>query len=195
MAVELAPPRSDADSIAFEAVNTVLGGSFISRLNMNLREDKHWSYGASSTLIDAKGQRPFVVSAMVQTDKTAPSMSEAAKELRELVGARHPSETEIHFAKDALVLTLPGSNETAGEVARSYTDILTYGLPDTYWNELVGKVGSLTPTQLDAAASRLVHPDAFTWLIVGDLAKIEPAVRQLGFGEVQVLDADGHVLR
>ncbi|HKT71553.1 MAG TPA: pitrilysin family protein [Steroidobacteraceae bacterium] len=195
MAVELAPPRSDPENVAFEAVNTVLGGSFISRLNMNLREDKHWSYGASSALIDAKGQRPFVVSAMVQTDKTAPSMSEAARELHELVGTRHPSDTELRFSKDALTLTLPGSNETAGEVARSYTDILTYGLPDTYWNDFVGKVGALNATQLDAAAGRLVRPDAFTWLVIGDLAKIEPAVRQLGFGEVKVLDADGNILR
>ena len=195
IAVELAPPRSDPENVAFEAVNTVLGGSFISRLNMNLREDKHWSYGASSALIDAKGQRPFVVSAMVQTDKTAPSMSEAARELHELVGTRHPSDTELRFSKDALTLTLPGSNETAGEVARSYTDILTYGLPDTYWNDFVGKVGALNATQLDAAAGRLVRPDAFTWLVIGDLAKIEPAVRQLGFGEVKVLDADGNILR
>jgi zinc protease len=194
-AVHLAPPRSDPDNIAFETVNTVLGGSFISRLNMNLRQDKHWSYGAGSSLIDAKGQRVFVVSSMVQTDKTAESMQETVKELRGLAGAHQATDTEIRFAKDTLVLTLPGSNETSTEVANSYADILTYGLPDSYLNDFVGKVDSLTAAQLQAAAGKLIHPEALTWIVVGDLAAIEPAIRKLDLGEVQVLDADGNVLR
>jgi zinc protease len=195
LAVHLAPPRSDPDNIAFDTVNTILGGSFISRLNLNLREDKHWSYGASTSLIDARGQRPFVVSVMVQTDKTADSMRETVKELRELVGSRAPTEAEIQFAKDNLVLRLPGANETSGEVANSYADILTYGLPDTYLNEFVSKVGALTASQLESAASRLIHPDALTWVVVGDLAVIEPGIRKLGLGEVKVLDPDGKILR
>ena len=194
-AVHLAPPRSDPDDIAFETVNTVFGGNFVSRINMNLREDKHWSYGASSALINAKGQRPFLVSATVQTDKTAESMLETLKELREVVGTRAPTDTEIHLAKNNLVLTLPGSNETSAEVASSYADILTYGLPDSYLNDFVGKVTALTPPQLQAAATRLIHPDALTWIVVGDLALIEPAIRKLDWGEVRVLDADGNVLR
>jgi len=194
-AVHLAPPRSDPDDIAFETVNTVFGGNFVSRINMNLREDKHWSYGASSALINAKGQRPFLVSATVQTDKTAESMLETLKELREVVGTRAPTDTEIRLAKNNLVLTLPGSNETSAEVASSYADILTYGLPDSYLNDFVGKVTALTPPQLQAAATRLIHPDALTWIVVGDLAVIEPAIRKLDWGEVRVLDADGNVLR
>ena len=194
-AVHLAPPRWDPDNIAFETVNTVLGGNFVSRINMNLREDKHWSYGASSALINAKGQRPFLVSATVQTDKTAESMQETLKELRELLGTRAPTDTEIHLAKNNLVLTLPGSNETSGEVASSYADILTYGLPDSYLNDFVGKVAGLTAAQLQAAATRLIHPEALTWIVVGDLAVIEPAIRKLDWGEVRVLDADGNVLR
>ncbi|MDB6044493.1 MAG: insulinase family protein [Gammaproteobacteria bacterium] len=195
MAVELAPPRSDPRNVAFETVNTILGGSFISRINMNLREDKHWSYGAGSSLIDAKGQRPFAASALVQTDKTAESMREMLKELRDLVGARQPSETEIRFAKDTLVRALPGSNETSSEVASSFADILTYGLPDSYLNDFVGEVEALSPSQLQAAASALVHPDALTWFVVGDLSSIEANVRKLDMGTVKVLDADGNVLR
>ena len=190
-AVHLAPPRSDPDNIAFETVDTVLGGSFISRLNMNLRQDKHWSYGASTSLMDAKGQRPFVVSALVQTDKTAESMQEMLKELRGLITTHPATDTEIKAAKQTLVLTLPGSNETAREVAGSYADILANGLPDTYLNEFVGKVQALTAADLQAAASRLIHPEALTWVIVGDLAAIEAPVRKLGLGEVKVLDADG----
>jgi zinc protease len=194
-AVHVAPPRSDPDNIAFETVNTVLGGSFISRLNMNLRQDKHWSYGAGTSLIDAKGQRPFVVSAMVQTDKTAESMQEALGELRGLTGAHQATEAEIRAAKDTLVLTLPGSNETSREVASSYADILTFGLPDTYLNDYVDKVGALNATDLQAAAGKLIHPDALTWVVVGDVAAIEAPIRKLGLGEVKVLDTDGTVLR
>ncbi len=195
MAVELAPPRSTQDNVALETVNTILGGSFVSRINMNLREDKHWSYGAGSSLIDAKGQRPFVASALVQTDKTAESMQEMLKELRDLVGSRQPTQEEIRFAKDSLVRALPGRNETSAQVAGSYADILTYGLPDNYLNDFVGEVQALTVQQLQAASAELVHPEALTWIIVGDLSAIEPAVRKLEFGEVKVLDADGHVLR
>lgn len=195
MAVELAPPRKTPDNVALETVNTILGGSFISRINMNLREDKHWSYGAGSGLIDAKGQRVFAASALVQTDKTADSIHEMLRELRDLPGARPATDKEIHFAKDTLVRSLPGDNETAEQVARSYADILTYGLPDSYFNDFVGEVEALTAPQLQAAATALVHPDSLTWVVVGDLAVIEASVRKLDIGEVKVLDTDGHVLR
>ena len=194
-AVHLAPPRSDPSNVAFETVNTVLGGSFISRINMNRRQDKHWSYGAGSSLIDAKGQRPFLVSALVQTDKTADSIQETLKELRGLAGTHQATDAEIRAAKDTLVLTLPGSNETAREVASSYADILTYGLKDTYWNDYVDEVRAITPQKLTSAAQKLIHPDALTWVIVGDLSKIEAGVRKLNLGEVKVLDADGKVIR
>ena len=195
LAVALAPPRSTPDNVALETVNTVLGGSFISRINMNLREDKHWSYGAGSALIDAKGQRVFQAAALVQTDKTAESMTEMRKELRDLVGVRPPSEKEIRFAKDTLVRALPGQNETSSQVAGSYADILTYGLPDSYLNDFVGEVEALTPPQVQTAGAELVHPEALTWIIVGDLAVIEANVRKLDFGDIKVLDVEGRVVR
>jgi zinc protease len=189
------PPRSDPQYVAIETLNTILGGNFVSRLNMNLREDKHWSYGASSGLVATAGPGPFIVSAPVQTDKTAESMQEIMKELRDVLGPRVPDEKEIRFARDSLVLTLPGSNETAGEVAGSYAAIITYGLPDSYWNDFVGEVNALTPAQLQSAAKALVRPEALTWVIVGDLEKIEDGIRKLNLGEVKVLDADGKVVR
>jgi zinc protease len=195
LAAEVAPPRNDPDHLAMVTVNTALGGNFVSRMNMNLREDKHWAYGAFTVLSNARGQRPFFVYAPVQTDKTAEAMTEAIKELRDLLGTRKLSDGEIKFAKDSIVLSLPGENETTGEVASSYTNILTYGLPDNYYNKLVDDVAALTPEQLDKAAARMVHPDALTWIIVGDLSKIEEPVRKLGFGEVTVLDSDGKKLR
>jgi zinc protease len=189
------PPRSDPDYVAIETLNTILGGGFVSRLNMNLREDKHWAYGAGSGLSAAEGQGPFFVRAPVQTDKTSESIQEIVKELKGIIAANPPSATEIKFAQDSLTLQLPGSNETSGEVAGSYADIVTYGLKDSYWNDFVGEVKAMTPARLTSAAQKLVRPDALTWVIVGDLSKIEPGVRKLNLGEVKVLDTDGNVVR
>jgi zinc protease len=189
------PPRSDPDYVAIETLNTILGGGFVSRLNMNLREDKHWAYGAGSGLSAAEGQGPFFVRAPVQTDKTSESIQEIVKELKGIIAATPPTATEIKFAQDSLTLQLPGSNETSSEVAGSYADIITYGLKDSYWNDFVGEVKAMTPARLTSAAQKLVLPDALTWVIVGDLSKIEPGVRKLNLGEVKVLDADGNVVR
>jgi zinc protease len=122
-------------------------------------------------------------------------MREMLKELRDITTSRQPTEKEIRFAQDTLVRALPGQNETSSQVAASYADILTYGLPDSYLNDFVGEVEALTPPQLQAAGAELVHPEALTWIVVGDLSVIEANVRKLDIGEVKVLDTDGHVLR
>ncbi|HEY8508384.1 MAG TPA: pitrilysin family protein, partial [Steroidobacteraceae bacterium] len=189
------PSRSDPDYIALTTANTVLGGNFISRLNMNLRETKHWSYGAYSSLVTAEGPGAFIVRAPVQTDKTAEAMQETLKELRDILGARTASEDEIEFARNSIALALPGSNETANDVAGSYSDIIIYGLPDTYWNDFVRDINALTPQQVAEATKKLIHPDSLTWVVVGDLSRIEDSVRKLNFGEVRVLDAEGNVVR
>ena len=195
LAAHAAPPKSDPDDIAMQAANTVLGGLFTSRLNMNLREDKHWSYGASTGLVEARGPRPFIAYASVQTDKTAESMVEVRRELTDAVGRRPLTAAELEQARKALVLSLPGENETTPEVAGSFVNILTFGLPDSYYNGYVGKVRGLTPAQANAALRRLVQPQALTWIVVGDLARIEAKVRKLGFGAVKILDADGNEVK
>jgi zinc protease len=195
LAASVAPPRSDADYIKFVALDTVLGGNFSARLNMNLRESKHWSYGARSRLADAIGQSTFRAGAGVQTDKTAESMLEIRKELRDLIGPRKPDMAELKFAQDSIAIAMPGINETSSEIADSYAEILVFGLKDTYWNDYVGAVTALKPADLNAVASRLVHPEAMTWFVVGDLSKIEKPVRALNFGEVTVLDAEGKVVK
>jgi len=101
----------------------------------------------------------------------------------------------VALAVFALTLQLPGSNETSGEVAGSYADIITYHLKDSYWNDFVGEVDAMTPAKLTAAAKKLVRPDSLTWVIVGDLSKIEAGIRKLNLGEVKVLDPDGNVVR
>lgn len=179
-----APTRVDPDYVSLVTANTILGGSFLSRLNMNLREDKHWSYGASTSLRgDAKGPGAFQISAPVQTDKTVESIQEILKELRELTCQRPTTEEETKVAKDSLVLPLPGSIETAEAVSSFYQSILTNELPSSYWNDFVGQVNGLTLRQVHAAANKLAQPDSLTWLIGGDLSKIEQGVRDLELGK------------
>jgi zinc protease len=194
IAMTVAPPRSDPNHIRFTALNTILGDNFTSRLNMNLREEKHWSYGAGSRIADAVGQSMFRAGGGVQTDKTAESMVEIQKELRDLLGSRKADEAELKFAKDSIAIALPGNNETSTEIANSYGEILTYGLKDSYWNDLVGELNKLTLAQVNEAAASLIHPGSLTWVVVGDLSKIEKPVRALNLGEVTILDTDGKVV-
>jgi len=191
IAATVGPTRADPDHIRFVALDTMLGGNFISRLNMNLREDKHWAYGAGTRITAAIGQGMFRVGAGVQTDKTAESMVEIRKEFRDILDSRKPTAAELKFAQDSIAIALPGNNETSDEIADSYGEILTFGLKDSYWNDFVGDLTSLTTADVNKAATRLVHPDALTWVVVGDLSKIEKGVRALNIGEVTVVDADG----
>ncbi|MEO8016927.1 MAG: pitrilysin family protein [Pseudomonadota bacterium] len=191
VAATIAPSRADPDYIRFVALDTMLGGNFTSRLNMNLREDKHWAYGARTRLTEAIGPGTYRAGAGVQTDKTAESMVEIRKELSEVLTTRPPSEAELKFAKDSIVIALPGNNETSDEIANSYGDILTFGLKDGYWNDYVGDVTALSTADVNKSAARLIHPGALTWVVVGDLSKIEAKVRALNFGEVTVLGTDG----
>ena len=193
VAATVGPARSDPDYIRFVALDTLLGGNFVSRLNMNLREDKHWAYGAGTRLTDAIGQGVYRAGGSVQTDKTAESMLEIRKELTEVLTTRKPTEAELKFAQDSIAIALPGNNETSDEIANSYAEILTFGLKDSFWNDYVGEVTSLTTADVNKSAPRLIHPDALTWVVVGDLSKIEAKVRALNLGEVTVLDADGKV--
>ena len=188
------PPRGHDQDIALETLNSILGGMFTSRLNMNLREDKHWAYGARSLIMDAQGQRPFLAYAPVQADKTAPAMQEILKELTQIKGPRPTKPTELKAAQDNLTLKLPGQHETTGQVLGSLVEQLIYALPDDYYNQYVTRVRDLEAPDMRASAE-LLHPSQLTWVVVGDLGNIEAPVRQLGMGEVHILDKDGKAVK
>jgi zinc protease len=190
----VAPPKNNDQEIAIEAMNEVLGGSFNARINMNLREDKHWSYGARSLLIDAEGQRPFLVYAPVQTDKTSESMAEIYRETSEIRGERPPTPEEVARAKDKNTLTLAGRWETANAVANSLAEMVRFGLPDDYWKTYPDKVRSLSDSQISGAAEDVVQPEGMVWVVVGDRSKIEEGIRALNYGDIILMDADGNVL-
>ncbi len=174
-------------------MNAILGGQFISRVNMNLREDKHWSYGARTLFWDARGPRPFLGYAPVQTDKTKESVQELLKELTGIGGERPVTAEELKAAQNSLTLTLPGRWETTGAVLGSIAEIVRFGFDDRYYDGYTAKVRAVGLPEV-AAAARVVQPEKLVWVIAGDRAKIEPGLRELGLGEVKTIDADGNVL-
>ena len=189
---QLMPSTRDAGTTAFDFANSVLGGQFSSRLNMNLREDKHWAYGAYSFTRDAFGQRPWLAFAPVQIDKTVPSLQEIAREVGEYAGGKAPAtRAEVDKVKASEIRGLPGSFETARAVMGAIGDIVQYDRPDDYVTRHAAEVKALTVDQVVAAAAA-IDPDALTWVVVGDLSKIEQPIRDLKLGEVTVIDADGN---
>lgn len=195
VAGRLAPPRNNPDDIAMETINAILGGLFMSRLNLNLREDKHWSYGARSLLLDARGQQPFVAMAPVQADKTAEAVTEMRGDIAAILGSRPPSAQELDAAQQNLTLKLPGEHETNSEVAATIAESVIFDLPDDYYTHYVSRVRALGLEDLARAGGTLFGDQALTWLVVGDLAGMEKPLRALDFDAVHVLDADGHIVR
>jgi zinc protease len=191
IAGNIAPSRSAPDEPAIETMNGVLGSDFGSRLNMNLREDKHWAYGAYSQIPDARGQRLFFAYAPVQTDKTADAMVEIQKELQGIVGGRPITPDELSRAQASLTLTMPGGLETMGALAGAIRDIVTFGLDDRYYDTFADKVRAETVDSVAAAARETVRPEHLVWVVVGDRSKVEPAIRRLNLGELHLIDADG----
>lgn len=191
----LAPATRDPRSLAIDTMNQAFGGSFTSRLNMNLREDKHWAYGSFSFAQNAQGQRPFVLYAPVQTDKTAASVAELLRESREVIGKRPLSTAEIEKVKLSQIRSLPGDYETGANVLSAMAGIVQYGRADDYVQNLRRNIQALDDGSIQAAVREVVQPSHYTWVIVGDLSKIEKSVRALGLGEVKVIDTSGRVLR
>jgi predicted Zn-dependent peptidase len=191
LAGSLAPSTEAPNNLQIQTMNGAFGGSFTSRLNMNLREDKHWAYGAFSFLQNAVGQRPFMLYAPVQTDKTAQSVSEMLKEARGVIGDKPLTAQEISKIKVGDVRSMPGQYQTTSAVMGAMQGIALYNRPDDYVQTLKSRIQAQTDASVEAAAKEIIHPDRLTWVIVGDLAKIESPIRALKLGAVEVLDADG----
>jgi zinc protease len=192
---QLVPSSKDEKALEFEIANSVLGGEFSSRLNMNLRENKHWAYGSYSGVGGAIGQRPWIASAAVQIDKTAESAKELLREITEYASGKAPAKPEeVSKIQASEVRGLPGSFETANAVLGALGGIVRFDRPDDYQTQRAAKITALTP-QLVNAQTSTIKPNALTWVIVGDLSKIETGIRALKLGEVTVLDADGKKLK
>jgi zinc protease len=192
---QLAPPTNDPESVPLDLVNDVFGGSFSSRANMNLREDKHWSYGIRSLILNAKGQRMFLSLAPVQSDKTKEALQQMALEYRNIAGAKPITADELKDAQSNDVLGLPGEFETVEQLSGNYASLLQYKRPDDYFNTVTDKILQVTPEQANVLAKRLVLPDHLIWVVVGDMKTVEAGIRELNMGEIHKVDADGNPVK
>jgi predicted Zn-dependent peptidase len=190
MAAYLTQPYGKVDEAAIEQMNNVLGGDFTSRINMNIREDKRWSYGARSMIMNTSAQRPFVVVAPVQTDKTSESVQEVIKEVQSFVGDKPMTEQEFTKTKQNTVMGMSGMWETNGAVNGSVRNIVRYNLPDNYWQEYAGNVEKLALKDVHNAAKSIVQPNSLGWFLAGDAAKVLPGLEKLGMEIIQI-DAEG----
>lgn len=177
-----------------EMANDILGGEFTSRVNMNLREDKGWAYGAFTLTTDARGQRMWWVYAPVQTDKTTASMEELQKEFAAYQGDNPASVDELARLISNRTSSLPGQFETSGAVLGSLLSNNRFGRGNDYVPSLKGQFEALSLDAVKAQANSLIQPEKLVWLVVGDRAAIEADVRALGWGDVVVWDADGNVI-
>ncbi len=163
VAAQVLPSSKDPGAVDVEFANSIIGGDFTARLNMNLREDKHWSYGARSSVGNALGQRVWMASAPVQIDKTIESIQEMRKEIGDFAsGGRAITDEEVARLQAINVRTLPGSYETARAVLSTIGSINRYGRPDDFVVWRKGKIEAMTPAGVQQVATANLHPEALT---------------------------------
>lgn len=181
--------------IALEQMVSILGGDFTSRINMNLREDKHWAYGAGGFILGAQQERPFLVYAPVQTDKTAESVAELRKELFDFVNSRPATQQELDKVKTNQILKLPGQWETNRAVNNSLYEMVKFNLPDDYYEKYDENVRNLNLSDLHNVSKKAVKPSDVNWFMVGDKSKVEGKLKELGFDNIIEIDADGNPVK
>jgi predicted Zn-dependent peptidase len=190
----LTTPYGQVSQPALNAMNNILGGDFVSRLNMNLREDKHWSYGASSLVLDAKGQRPFLAYVSVQMDKTKESIQEIEKELTSFISSKPVSSDEFKRVQGNMTLQLPGRWETNNSVAGSIVEQVKFNLGDDYYKTYDAKVRKLTLDELQKLSLTIIKPEQVNYFVVGDKSKILDSLKETSYEIIEV-DPDGNLIK
>jgi zinc protease len=168
-------------------MNYAIAGSFTSRLNMNLREDKSWSYGVRTSTGYSQGQRLMRMTAPVQTDKTAPAILEILREYDEYINSSPINSDELSKIKNARTLRLPGQYETLGALLGGIEDIVKYNRDYDYLDTIADKRNSIKLEDVQSATSKYLDTNKWTWVIVGDLNEIEDPVRELNIGPLEII--------
>jgi zinc protease len=181
-------PRNTPDYFAIQVMNTVLGGSFTSRLNQNLREKNQYSYGASSRFDMRLAAGPFAAGAGVQTDKTSEALREFFNELNGIV--KPVGADELAKAKNYIALGFPSEFETIGDFSSHMEELVVYGLPDNYFEQYIKNIQAVTAEAAHKAATTYIQPKRFAVVVVGDRKVIEPGIRALNLGPVRVMSVD-----
>jgi predicted Zn-dependent peptidase len=180
--------RNTPDYFVLQVLNTILGGSFTSRLNQNLREKNGYAYGAGSRFDMRLAAGPFFAAAGVQTDKTAEALREFFNELN---GITKPvPEDEMTKARNYIVLGFPSEFETSGDLSARIEELLVYKLPDSYFEQYVPRIRAVTSADVQKAAAKYIQPPRFTVVVVGDRKAIEAGIRGLNLGPVRVVSVD-----
>lgn len=190
MAANLAPEANKMNDAAVDLANSIIGGEFTSRINMNIREDKHWSYGASSFVYETAAQQPFIASTSVQSDKTKETIQEIEKELTGYVGSTPATSEEFTTNQNNKLLQIPGTYETGNAVLNTISKIVANNLKDTYPQDNAKNLKNAKLTDIHQVAKTIIKPNQLTWVIVGDKEKVLANVKSLGY-DVKLIDADG----
>jgi predicted Zn-dependent peptidase len=179
----VALPRRTPDYYACVVLNMILGGQFVSRINMNLRQDKGYTYGARTAFEFRRAAGPFAMHASVQADATAAAIREAFGEMRAIRGERPVTAEELAVGRAALTRGYPRNFETSDQIARAAAQLSLYGLPDDYYSTFVRAVLSLTPDDVTRAAVQHIEPGRMAVVVVGDREKIAPSIASLELGD------------
>ena len=186
--------RSTEDYFPLQVLNTILGGSFTSRLNQNLRETHGYTYGANSQFVMRQGAGPFQAGSSVQSSKTDSALIEFMRELRRIRDEAVP-QTELDKAKAYIALGLPGNFETTQGAAGQFRELLTYGLPLDYYDSYVQRINAVTAADVQRVARRYIDIDHLAIVVVGDRSQIEAGIRALNEGPISVRDMWGQEVR
>jgi zinc protease len=184
---ELLPLKGTDDLVPLMEANDVLGGQFMSRLNVDLRETKHWSYGVQGFISRPQQQIPYMIYAPVQTDQTGPSIAAMRSDIAAFLGGKGVTQEELSRTIDGAIRELPGNFETSAALMGGMQSNVLYHRPDNYYETLASRYRSLTAPELDAAA-KAIDPNKLTWVVIGDAAKVKPQLDPLGI-PVEVVKA------
>jgi len=186
-------PRSTKDYFALTVMNTILGGSFTSRLNQNLRETRGYTYGAGSRFDMRRSAGPFLASAEIVTAKSDSALIEFMKELKRIREAV-PAD-ELSRAKRYLQLQLPGNFETTQQIAAALVPVAQYNLPLDYYNNYVQNVEAVSQADVARVAQQYINPGSLAIVIVGDRKTIEPALKSVNVGPIAIRDISGQPIQ
>jgi predicted Zn-dependent peptidase len=184
--------RSSPDYFPLVVLNSMLGGQFVSRINLNLRENKGYTYGARSNFDYRLGAGPFTASGGVFTNVTKESIGEFLKELRGIRGEIPVTASELEYAKQGILRGFPRGFETPDQIAGRLSSLVLYNLPADYFNTYNARVRAVTLADITRVANRYLTPERMAILVVGDRKAVEPGLRSLGIGDsITLLDAEG----
>jgi zinc protease len=192
--LQLGVDRATPDYPALEVMNSELGGLFSSRINLNLREEHGYTYGASSFFVYRRSLGYFLAGGGIRTDATAPAVTEIMKEIHRMIDTTM-TPAELSLAKDSQSRSLPGIFETDSGEAGALSELFVYNLARDYFSTLPDRLNAVTAEDAEAVAKKYLHPDQLILVCVGDRAKIEPELVKLDLDAIEIRDADGNVVK